>query len=260
MPLEAYVETAKQLTSEEDAVSLIREVIEHPQVFVFGELLDEPIVQSLKQSTESNSAKWYNLLELFAYGKLSDYNEQLMPTLTDSMIKKLRLLTIITLTNNKSKKIPYSVLSEELKVDNLRDLEDLIIEAIYANLIKAKLDQKAICLEIESTLARDVKLERIDDISNVLTNWITNCENILTNIEKQTKIANSIKAENLNKKTELESYIASIKKTIKTNNMDMDPDVWEINSMQQNNDFEKNKRAIYNKQSKYSLKSRNQRN
>lgn len=258
MPLENYVENCKRLTNEEAVVSLVKEVIEHPQIYVFGELLELANVRALKQSP--NATQWYNLLELFAYGKLSDYNEHTMPALTDLMIKKLRILTIVTLATNKTKKVAYSVLSDELKVSHLRDLEDLIIEAIYSNLIKGKLDQKAICLEVESTLARDVKVERIDDISSVLANWITNCDNILNNIEKQSRNANSIKSDNLSKKVALEEYVSHIKKTIKTNNQEME-DAWDmnlrdsqVNSMQ--HEYEKSRRAPY-KQSRFSLKTRN---
>ena len=38
--------------------------------------------------------------------------------------------------------IPYSTLQAELDIRDLRELEDLIIEAIYAGIIQAKLDQK----------------------------------------------------------------------------------------------------------------------
>lgn len=257
MTLDNYLQSANELTNPEDAINLIKEVIENPQIFVFGELLDVPIIQSLKE-TETTS-KWFNLLNLFAYGKLMDYNEQTMPALTDLMIKKLRLLTIVTLGTNKSKKIPYSVLSEELKLANLRDLEDLIIEAIYSNLIKGKLDQKAICLEIEWTLARDVRTEKFDDILGVLNNWISNCENILKNIDRQANIANSIKSGNNAKKVDLENYINNVRKTLKTTQDERMDDVWEIGSLQQQQNefekFEKGKRS-YNK-TKYSLKSKN---
>lgn len=255
MSLDNYIQSVKQMTNEDEIVGLIKDVIENQQIFVFGELLEQPNIASLKQSA---AVAWFNLLELFAFGKLSDYNEKTMPVLTDLMIKKLRLLTIVTLaSSNRSKKISYSVLSEELKISNLRDLEDLIIEAIYTNLVRGKLDQKSVCLEVECTLARDVKLDRIDDITNVLSSWITNCDNILTNLDKQAKIANSIKSENLSKKVELEGYISSIKKTIKTTNQELMEDAWEINSMQ-HHDFEKSKRNYYSKPARFpSLKQRN---
>lgn len=251
MPLENYIEKVNQLINEADVCGLIAEIVEHPQIFVFGQLFELKSIQSLKES----SSKWFNLLELFAYGKLSDYNDQTMPPLNDQQIKKLRLLTIVTLATSKSKKIPYSVLIEELKVNNLRDLEDLIIEAIYSNLIKGKLDQSNSCIEIESTMARDVRADKLDGIVDVLSNWISNCENILTNIDKQTKAANLVKLENKTKKFELDNYIANVKKTIKvTQEMD-DVVSWEVNSMQ-HHEFEKSKRGPY-KQSRFGLKSRN---
>lgn len=47
------------------------------------------------------------------------------------MKKKLQHLTIVSMAI-KCKCIPYSSLLEELDIKNVRDLEDLIIEAIYA--------------------------------------------------------------------------------------------------------------------------------
>lgn len=47
------------------------------------------------------------------------------------MIKKLQHLTIVSMAI-RSKCIPYSELLQELDIKNVRDLEDLIIESIYA--------------------------------------------------------------------------------------------------------------------------------
>lgn len=51
--------------------------------------------------------------------------------LTTSQKKKLQHLTIVTLAT-RSKCIPYAQLLQELDINNVRDLEDLIIEAVYA--------------------------------------------------------------------------------------------------------------------------------
>lgn len=257
MSLENYVLSGQQMASEEDAVRLVKEIVEHPQLFVFGELFEVPVIRALKES--ATGSPWYNLLELFAYGKLSDYNEQTMPPLSEEMTKKLRMLTIVTLGTNKGKKIAYSVLSEELKLANLRELEDLIIEAVYSNLIRGKLDQKALCLEIEWTLARDVRVERFDEIGNVINSWISNCENILSNIDRQANIANSIKVQNTNKRNELENYINTVKKTLKVANEERIDELWEVNSAMHHQEFErydKQKRGAL-KQSRFSLKNRN---
>ena len=69
------------------------------------------------------------------------------------------------------KTIPYSLLLNELGVNNVRELEDLIIEAFYADIIKGKLDQQNAQLEIEFVIGRDVTDEEIDDILNKLNDW-----------------------------------------------------------------------------------------
>lgn len=50
------------------------------------------------------------------------------------MDKKLKHLTILTLATQK-KTLPYDNLMEELNIKNVRHLEDLIIEAIYAGIL-----------------------------------------------------------------------------------------------------------------------------
>lgn len=74
-------------------------------------------------------------MNLFAYGTYSDYiqNKNNYLQLTPNQTKKLQHLTIVTLAT-KSKCIPYTNLLKELDIKNVRDLEDLIIEAIYAGL------------------------------------------------------------------------------------------------------------------------------
>lgn len=77
--------------------------------------------------------KHYKTLNLFAYGTYKDYleNKSDYLELTPAQCKKLQHLTIATLATQE-KCIPYSVLLKELDIKNVRDLEDLIIEAIYA--------------------------------------------------------------------------------------------------------------------------------
>lgn len=78
-------------------------------------------------------AKHFKSLNLFAYGTYKDYLENKADylELTPAQCKKLQHLTIATLATQE-KCIPYSVLLDELDIKNVRDLEDLIIEAIYA--------------------------------------------------------------------------------------------------------------------------------
>ncbi|KAJ8874686.1 hypothetical protein PR048_025552 [Dryococelus australis] len=76
---------------------------------------------------------YYHALHLFAYGTYRQYLDNMLelPQLTRGQKKKLQHLTIVTLAT-RTKCIPYCVLLQELDIKNVRDLEDLIIEAIYA--------------------------------------------------------------------------------------------------------------------------------
>lgn len=87
----------------------------------------------LLQLKDGPDAKYYNTLNLFAYGTYKQFqaNQQDYIELSPAMQKKLQHLTIVSLAI-KSKSIPYAVLLNELEIDNVRHLEDIIIEAIYA--------------------------------------------------------------------------------------------------------------------------------
>ncbi len=101
-------------------------------------------------------------------------NKSMFPQLNSNSIMKLRHLSIISLAN-KSRTISYETLSENLGIKNIRELEDLIIEAFYVDVIKGKLDQLNNQLEIEFAIGRDVTDQQIDEILSVLDNWFFCC-------------------------------------------------------------------------------------
>lgn len=72
---------------------------------------------------------------------------------------------------SQSRTISYATLSKELNIDNVRELEDLIIEAFYTDIIKGKLDQLNNQLEIDFAIGRDVTDDQVDNILNVLDDW-----------------------------------------------------------------------------------------
>ncbi len=56
-------------------------------------------------------------------------------------------------------------------MSELRELEDLIIDAVYQGIINGQLDQKKKQLEVESSMGRDIRPEALDDMMQVLTDW-----------------------------------------------------------------------------------------
>lgn len=150
-------------------VSLLEKVLESPKIFVFSELLEMEAVRAL---CDTEFAPHLARLELFAYGTYRKYAESssAFPTLNQKMIKKLRQLSIVSLAQ-KSKMVPYSILQDELHVDNVRALEDLILDTIYAGLLDGKLDQASAVLHVKSCIARDIRREDVDSMLQKLILW-----------------------------------------------------------------------------------------
>jgi COP9 signalosome complex subunit 7 len=77
-------------------VALILQVLNHKKIYVFGELLDVPSIQALR---ETEHEKALTTLELFAYGTYNDVknNPDAYLELNDFQKIKLKQLSIISL-------------------------------------------------------------------------------------------------------------------------------------------------------------------
>ena len=58
-----------------------------------------------------------------------------------------------------------------LDMPTIRDLEDLIIDAIYLDILRGKLDQKEEQLEVEYTMGRDLEPGKITNVLETLKDW-----------------------------------------------------------------------------------------
>ena len=54
---------------------------------------------------------------------------------------------------------------------NIRELEDLIIDAIYLDIVRGKLDQREQQLEVEYTMGRDLEPGKLEQLLVSLQNW-----------------------------------------------------------------------------------------
>ena len=163
--------------------ALIKQVLEHPGVNVFGELLDMPSVVELGNTSHAPSLE---LLKTFAYGTWRDYkaHEAELPALSDAQVIKLKKLSAVTFAAQ-SKILAYDVLMRELEISSVRELEDLLIECIYAGLISGRLDQQAACLEVFSAAGRDVHPKEIAAMSATLVEWHRNATGLMANVSSQ---------------------------------------------------------------------------
>ncbi|XP_060657524.1 COP9 signalosome complex subunit 7 [Drosophila sulfurigaster albostrigata] len=217
--LQQFCVLAKNATGEA-LLDVIKQVLDAPNVFVFGELLAEPNVAELKDGPD---AKYYNTLNLFAYGTYKQFRAQQQDyiELTPAMQKKLQHLTIVSLAI-KTKSIPYAVLLNELEIDNVRHLEDIIIEAIYADIIHGKLFQNTRILEVDYAQGRDIPPGYTGKIVETLQAWVNSCDGVSNCIDMQIKYANTEKAKRLYNKERIEQELINLKKVLKSQASDSD--------------------------------------
>jgi len=67
--------------------------------------------------------------------------------------------------------LPYSELLQALDMPTVRELEDLIIDAIYLDVLRGKLDQKEEQLEVEYTMGRDLEPGKLEQLLFALKDW-----------------------------------------------------------------------------------------
>ncbi|VDP83733.1 unnamed protein product [Echinostoma caproni] len=161
---------------------------EAPGIFVFGEFLDHPAVQQLKNGPKANM---FDLLNLFCYGSYEEYaaKPDKYPQLSQAQIRKLKQLSIIDAAHHQ-RHISYKSLFDKLGISSSRDLEDLIIELFYLEAITGKLDQQRALLEVESAIGRDIHEEQIPELQKALDVWLNRVESVLVHMGKEIKLAN----------------------------------------------------------------------
>ncbi|KAF9817519.1 hypothetical protein IEO21_03370 [Rhodonia placenta] len=166
------------------AAKLVQDATSAPGVFVFAELLEMPNVQEL--ATSETHSQYFSLLQLFAYKTYPDYlqHRDALPALNDAQITKLKHLTLASLAMQ-SRILPYSQLLEALQMPTIRELEDLIIDAIYLDVIRGKLDQKEHQFDVEYTMGRDLEPGKIETLLHSLQNWASTTSAVLAALDER---------------------------------------------------------------------------
>ncbi|CAF2876740.1 unnamed protein product [Rotaria sp. Silwood2] len=194
------------------AVDLVTRVLEHPDIFGFDEFLRlDSLVNTLKQ----DHLQVLSTLELFAYGTLSDYESERTRFISLSPLarRKLQLLTLASLAVH-ARILPYTLLLKELQVESVRELEDLIIDGIYAQVIRGKLDQLNNRLNVEFAIARDVNTIAFNRMEEVLDKWCKNCSALLNVLKYEAMKANEQKKKTLEEQDKYDKEMLSMIKII----------------------------------------------
>ncbi|KAK5968877.1 hypothetical protein GCK32_002787, partial [Trichostrongylus colubriformis] len=141
--------------------------ITDPRIVNVSEMLAQPSIQALQQS----NPLLYKTLEVFAYGTVEDLPNEV--NLPPTALSKLRQLSLITLAaNSKSnRQLSYAEVMQFLRLNSVRELEDVVIDAIYNKFIKARLDSKGQFIEIDDWAPRDTPANTIPTIIITLNDF-----------------------------------------------------------------------------------------
>lgn len=156
----------------------ILQVLEDESTFGFGEIR---LSTSFKELFKKNE-KLYNTINLFSFGSYTDYigKKEKYIELTEGAIFKLRQLTLMSeaLDDNT---LSYDLLQDKLILGNDQELERLIVESIYSDIIEAKIYSQERYIKISTCRGRDVLLssEEIPDYDKIMT-----IEDLLAGLEK----------------------------------------------------------------------------
>jgi len=213
------------------AAKLIENATSAPGVFVFSELLDTPSIQDLSNTPQH--APHFALLELFAYKTYADYaqNKEAFPPLNPAQLTKLRYLSIVSLST-RQRILPYSTLLAALDIGSIRELEDLIIDANYLDVLRGRLDQKQSQLEVEYTIGRDVPPSDVQRLLDDLKSWSQTTASVLSALDD--KLA-SLTAESARAAEEKgaheEAYASALKEALERSRNERDRDRMGLGSM-----------------------------
>lgn len=181
-----FLALSKSATSPRAAADLVTRATSAPNTYLFAELLQTPAIQSLSSNAEF--AGYLTLLQIFSYGTCAIYRETPdLPALSEAQTLKLRQLSLLTLVRDRSN-LSYEALQKALDLPAARDVEDIVISAVYAGLLNATLDPARATVHVSSVAPlRDLSPGAIPDMISVLQTWADRCTTTLGSLDEQMK-------------------------------------------------------------------------
>jgi len=167
----------------------VRRACECNELFAYGELLDVANVRTL----EKTSAVHWRTVLLFAYGTYDKYIRKPQDYLTfnETMLRKLRQLTILSMVaESNNARLTYTDLLSRLQLHTAADLESLITDAVYKSVFSARFDPANGYVRFTHCMGRDVDPLQLPAIAETLTAFMTNCDNVLGDVDTQMTLAN----------------------------------------------------------------------
>lgn len=211
-----FLALTKSANSPKAAADLITHATSAQGTYIFTELLASPSIQALAGSPEYRP--YLTQLQLFSNGLYSTYaSTPNLPDLDDRQRLKLRQLSLLTLSRDREN-LTYPALQQHLGLASPREVEDLVISAVYAGLLDAKLNPLRSVVQVSSVAPlRDVQPATVPSIVATLQNWSQRCDATLAEIEAN--IAN-IKREAARKANEKREWDRTFQAVVKAESSD----------------------------------------
>ncbi|XP_065835936.1 eukaryotic translation initiation factor 3 subunit M-like [Oscarella lobularis] len=185
--LKTYASVDEAVTAASDAEQCIVDVIEDPEALILDHLLALAPVIALKGSLI------YELLRIFVEGTMADYldfysrNKDFMTEKGlnyDGNLRKIRLLTLISLAAV-STEVSFDVIAQNLNLEREK-IEEFVIDAIRAKLIKAKINQVDQKVSVTSMMHRKYDMPQWNSLKERLVTWKENLTIVCDNIRSVT--------------------------------------------------------------------------
>uniref|UniRef100_A0A0R3RQD3 PCI domain-containing protein n=1 Tax=Elaeophora elaphi TaxID=1147741 RepID=A0A0R3RQD3_9BILA len=192
--VEVHLSNFRNAVNAEEVAQQIYSLVEASDIYAFAQFLAEPSVQALQK--DPNYFKYYNLLYLFAYGTYGDSvaRKNDLPELNETMLLKLRQLTLVTMCT-RSKIFLIKDAMRELHISDLQEFQRLFISAVYDGIIQGRLNAQKNEVEVFSWKNRDISDEELDNICRELHKWIQRCTDIKGNLTHVAKLTEKAIAE-----------------------------------------------------------------
>ncbi|SCO80270.1 related to ACOB protein [Fusarium oxysporum] len=190
--LEPFIALSKSATSPRAAADLVTRATSAPNTFLFSDLLQTPAIQNL---ADSEFASHLKLLQIFSYGTYSSYKTtEGLPALAEVQATKLRQLSLLSLVRDRQN-LSYAALQEALDLPGAREVETLVISAVYAGLLHATLDPARAVVQVSSVAPlRDLAPGAIPEMATALKKWSDRCTTTLDGLDLQIKEIRTVAA------------------------------------------------------------------
>jgi len=99
-------------------------------------------------------------------------------------------------------------------MNNVRELEDLIIDCIYQGIIKGRLDQKSKQLQVDFAIGRDLRPGQLETMIATLLNWNEKAEVLLSSIQEKMQFAQVYQQNAKEKKKEFDDKLEAVKASV----------------------------------------------